>query len=206
MVWWNYVSIFKFENEFDRSWKLNLTEKSGNVSFGPNVESSDSNELESLKKKVSVRTLKDGNSGESFKLVLFLDDFSEVWINKLWKGPTFGSWSKYTSKNVSGVGCFVISVPETTWTWIFQKCAKMAKKHLYFMIRSRLFMLRNHWWLKMVKMLKQGEVCTECWAWGSVFGLLGVGQCFWPIRRGSVLYLWLMQAWCRGVGRLLPEF
>ena len=49
-------------------------------------------------------------------------------------------------------------------------------------------------------MLKQGEVCTECWAWGSVFGLLGVGQCFWPIRRGSVLYLWLMQAWCRGVG------
>ena len=48
------------------------------MSFGPNVESSYSNELESLKKKVSVRTLKDGNSGESVKLVLFLDDFSEV--------------------------------------------------------------------------------------------------------------------------------
>ena len=28
----------------------------------------------------------------------------------------------------------------------------------------------------MVKMLKQGDVCTECWAWGSVFGLLGVGR------------------------------
>ena len=48
------------------------------MSFGPNGESSDSNELESLKKKVSIRTSKDGNSGESVKLVLFLDDFSEV--------------------------------------------------------------------------------------------------------------------------------
>ena len=72
------VPDFKFENEFDRSSKLNLTEKSGNVSFGPNGESSDSNELESLKKKVSIRTSKDGNSGESVKWVLFLDDFSEV--------------------------------------------------------------------------------------------------------------------------------
>ena len=27
-----------------------------------------------------------------------------------------------------------------------------------------------------------------------------MGQCFWPIGRGSVLYLQLMQAWCRGVG------
>jgi hypothetical protein len=53
------------------------------VSFGPNVESSDSNELESLKKKVSIRTSKDGNSGESVKLVLFLDDFSVVSINQL---------------------------------------------------------------------------------------------------------------------------
>ena len=22
----------------------------------------------------------------------------------------------------------------------------------------------------------RGSVCTECWAWGSVFGLLGVGR------------------------------
>ena len=26
------------------------------------------------------------------------------------------------------------------------------------------------------KNAKTGEVCTECWAWGSVFGLLGVGR------------------------------
>ena len=35
---------------------------------------------------------------------------------------------------------------------------------------------------------------------GGLYGVLGVGQCFWPIGRGSVLYLQLMQAWCRGVG------
>ena len=82
VVWFGEITLvvpdFKFENEFDRSSKLNLTEKSGNMSFRPNVESGDSNELESLKKKVSIRTSKDGNSGESVKLVLFLDDFSEV--------------------------------------------------------------------------------------------------------------------------------
>ena len=48
------------------------------MSFRPNVESGDSNELESLKKKVSIRTSKDRNSGESVKLVLFLDDLSVV--------------------------------------------------------------------------------------------------------------------------------
>ena len=32
------------------------------------------------------------------------------------------------------------------------------------------------------KMLKQGEVCTECWAWGSVFGLLGVGVFYYDYR------------------------
>jgi len=122
------------------------------------------------RKKVSIRTSKDENSGESVKLVLFLDDLSEVWMNKLWKGPTFGSWSKYTSKKVSGVGCFVISVPETTWTWIFQKCAKIVGR---------------------------GAVCLAYWAWGSVFGLFGVGRfctCDW-CKRG-------VGAW----GRLLPEF
>ena len=179
------VPDFKFENEFDRSWKLNLTEKSGNVSFGPN-------ELERWKKTVSIRTSKDGNSGGSVKSVLFLDDLSVVWINKLWKGPTFGSWSKYTSKNVLGVGCFVILVPETTWTWIFQKCAEMAKKHLYFMIRSRLFG-------RFVRSVGRGAV---------LFGLLGVGAFYYDT--GSVGRFCTCCDWCkrgcRGVGRVLPEF
>ena len=48
------------------------------MSFRPNVESGDSNELESLKKKVSIRTSKDENSGGSVKSVLFLDDLSVV--------------------------------------------------------------------------------------------------------------------------------
>ena len=65
------VPDFKFENKFNRSSKLNLTEKSGNVSFGPN-------ELERLKKTVSIRTSKDGNSGGSVKSVLFLNDLSVV--------------------------------------------------------------------------------------------------------------------------------
>ena len=80
VVWFGEITMvvpdFKFENKFNRSSKLNLTEKSGNVSFGPN-------ELERWKKTVSIRTSKHGNSGQSVKLVLFLDDFSVVSINQL---------------------------------------------------------------------------------------------------------------------------
>ena len=59
----------------------------------------------------------------------------------------------------------------------------------------------------MVKMLKQGEVCTECWAWGSVFGLLGVGAFYYDT--GSMGRFCTCDWWkrgCRGVGRVLPEF
>ena len=50
-------------------------------------------------------------------------------------------------------------------------------------------------------MLKQGEVCTECWAWGSVFGLLGVGAFYYDT--GSMGRFCTCDWWkrgCRGLG------
>ena len=67
----------------------------------------------------------------------------------------------------------------------------MAKKHLYFMIRSRLFG-------RFVRSVGRGAV---------LFGLLGVGAFYYDT--GSVGRFCTSDLWkrgCRGVGRVLPEF
>ena len=60
-------------------------------------------------------------------------------------------------------GRFISSLNKSVGTWIFQKCAKMAKKQLYFMIRSRLFG-------RFVRSVGRGAV---------LFGLLGVGAFYY---------------------------
>ena len=63
-------------------------------------------------------------------------------------------------------------------TWIFQKCAKMAKKTTLFHDTKPPVHVTKPLMTENGKHAKTG---------GGLYGVLGVGQCFWRIGRGGVL-------------------
>ena len=89
----------------------------------------------------------------------------------------------------------VISVPQTTWTWIFKKCAKVAKNFFFFHDTKPPIHVTKPLMTENGKNAKAG---------GGLYGVLGVGQCFGLLGVGRFCnYFWTI--WSVGRGSVCTE-